>query len=529
MTSDRNSIEHRCVAAGESREDGAALFGPHADDLFLTTYADFDSEVDLGLVTSLMLAAGVGSEPVLSSACDRLDTGQVLALSVEYAGGSAGRAAVRDELHRHPGVHIIGVRRLGGRTVLDLAPGDPASTAERTAVLDGLDLAAPGSDETGATASRPVDRPARKKAPAAPPPPPQMLPVRLLGRLSGLFGATSRRGRLGTLLALGLLAALVLVAILVLIGTSGLGAAGVVVTLVLLLLLGQAVLAVLVLFGLRHVEGRISDLERIGRRSRALLDRRTKRILGQGLPTGNGKDSAFVRRYTQEMARIHARNFKAVQATQQRLHIDTQRQVQANLNLLQLVKLDAGVPPMGGWAASPDLTLLIMDTVLARKPGTVVECGSGISTLFIALTAEQHGLHTRVVALEHDARFKKSTEELLERHGMSHRAEVRLAPLVPGSVAGHPTPWYDESALDDLTDIGVLVIDGPPTATGEHARYPAVPLMREKLSGACTIIMDDLIRDSDREVAQRWQELLPDFSLQVINTFQKQVGLFERG
>jgi hypothetical protein len=74
----------------------------------------------------------------------------------------------------------------------------------------------------------------------------------------------------------------------------------------------------------------------------------------------------------------------------------------------------------------------------------------------------------------------------------------------------------------------VLVVDGPPTATGDLARFPAIPLLRERLAPDAVIIMDDLIRDSDQRVADLWRELLPDFTYEVVDTLQKRAGVFRR-
>jgi hypothetical protein len=169
-----------------------------------------------------------------------------------------------------------------------------------------------------------------------------------------------------------------------------------------------------------------------------------------------------------------------------------------------------------------------VDVLLSEQPTLVVECGSGLSTLFLSLAAKQHGLDTRIVALEHDEKFATSTRALLERHGVADRAEVRLAPLAPTSLEGHDTPWYSESALVGLDNLGLLLVDGPPTATGPQARFPAVPLLKDGFAARCTIVMDDLIRDSDHETADAWSAMLPDFDYSVIREFEKHVGILRR-
>lgn len=206
----------------------------------------------------------------------------------------------------------------------------------------------------------------------------------------------------------------------------------------------------------------------------------------------------------------------------------TIRQVQALLNLFHLVQPTADVPGMGGWAASPDLMLMLVAELTRSKPTTVVECGSGVSTLFMALAARRFGLSTRIVALEHEEEHAATTRKLLEEHGVAEFAEVRVAPLQPASTDLHDTPWYAESALEDLDDIGLLFVDGPPQTTGDQARYPAVPLLRERLGTPSVVILDDLIRPDEQEVARRWAELLPDFSFERLD-LHKGAAVLRRG
>jgi hypothetical protein len=185
-------------------------------------------------------------------------------------------------------------------------------------------------------------------------------------------------------------------------------------------------------------------------------------------------------------------------------------QIQDLVRLFVNIPAAARVPPMGGWAASPDLVAVLVDEFLRLRPGLVVECGSGVSTLWLALAARHHGIDTRVVALEHDATFAESTRDTLVRHGVDDIAEVRLAPLKPCSLAGHDSSWYDEAALADLHDVGLLFVDGPPASTGDHARFPAVALLRDRLAQSSSVLLDDMIREDEQEVARQWEGLLPE-------------------
>ena len=186
------------------------------------------------------------------------------------------------------------------------------------------------------------------------------------------------------------------------------------------------------------------------------------------------------------------------------------------------------VPPLVGYVASPDVLLVLVSKLLTLRPAVTLECGSGTSTLFLALAAQQHGLTGRIVSLESSAEFAAGTRALLAEHGVAHLAEVRHAPLAPTGLPGHDLPWYDRAALEDLHDIGLAFVDGPPGTIGPQARYPLVPLLADRLAERCAIVLDDANRREEQGVLERWMTQLPGFAYRFL-PLTRGAGLFERG
>jgi len=168
------------------------------------------------------------------------------------------------------------------------------------------------------------------------------------------------------------------------------------------------------------------------------------------------------------------------------------------------------MPPLRGWAASPDVIRILVRVILQRKPSLVVECGSGSSSVWLGYALRRAG-GGQLVALEHDASYADRTRALVTAHGLDDIVEVRVAPLVPihiepespGAVARSEL-WYDTAAIEDLGDIGVVFVDGPPAATGREARYPAVPALLPKCSDDVVIVLDDAARPDEVAVGDRW-------------------------
>ncbi|MCB0794084.1 MAG: class I SAM-dependent methyltransferase [Flavobacteriales bacterium] len=180
-------------------------------------------------------------------------------------------------------------------------------------------------------------------------------------------------------------------------------------------------------------------------------------------------------------------------------------QTEAVLSLVWTLDPKMPFPATRGWAASPDLLREILRQVMAEPPALVVEASSGTSTLVIAYALERLG-KGKVVALEHEQFFAEKTRSLIDEHGLSHRATVVHAPLVETQVDGKKHLWYDLSRAELGTGIDLLVVDGPPDTTQHLARYPAVPLLKEKFAPGARVLLDDGARPDERLTAERWTQ-----------------------
>lgn len=181
---------------------------------------------------------------------------------------------------------------------------------------------------------------------------------------------------------------------------------------------------------------------------------------------------------------------------------------QAMAQLLGRFTPDAPLPPVAGWALSPAGLLMLTDTIIKHGAELVVECGSGSSTLWMALAMRETG-RGKVVALEHLPEYAKKTQELLDAHGVAPWAEVRVAPLTSVATPQGEFQWYETTGMSWDRPIDMLLVDGPPTKTGPHARYPALALLGEQLRAGATIVIDDTERQDESEVIRIWEQEHP--------------------
>jgi predicted O-methyltransferase YrrM len=188
---------------------------------------------------------------------------------------------------------------------------------------------------------------------------------------------------------------------------------------------------------------------------------------------------------------------------------DDYRQLEALASLYAAVKPDLPLPEPRGWAASPDFLSRLAEVILQKRPTLVVEAGSGVSTLITAYCLKRLG-GGRVISLDHDAQYAASTQRAIAFHGLEDVATVVHAPLREVEIDGNAWLWYDLDGVELDHPIDVLTIDGPPDTTQRLARYPAMPLLHDRLGGEAVILLDDGGRADEQEVVARWEKEFGD-------------------
>ena len=163
------------------------------------------------------------------------------------------------------------------------------------------------------------------------------------------------------------------------------------------------------------------------------------------------------------------------------------------------------LPGLGDWALTPATLLTLLDEVFALDhPVTVVECGSGSSTVFLAWALRERGDGGRVVSLESDPDYAEETRQQLRVYGVDTVASVIDAPLTEVVVGDESRLWFDTSGVPELSDIDVLFVDGPVGGTSHHARYPAFPVFADRLAPGALVVLDDTDRPHERAIFRQW-------------------------
>ena len=152
-----------------------------------------------------------------------------------------------------------------------------------------------------------------------------------------------------------------------------------------------------------------------------------------------------------------------------------------------------------GWSALEEYLVACLRHARACR-GPILECGSGLTTVLIGATAGVSG--NTLWTLEHDPAWEEKVDGCLKRF---HIGSVRLH---VGPIRDYSDfSWYDPP-LERMPDgFSLVICDGPPGGT-RGGRYGLLPILKGKLKPGCVILLDDVAREEEWAIANRWAEEL---------------------
>lgn len=229
---------------------------------------------------------------------------------------------------------------------------------------------------------------------------------------------------------------------------------------------------------------------------------------------------AQLKRQSDELIRVR----KFLDSTVQREVANATKQIEAAIGL-QNYFATGELPHINterhSWPISPDFALYLIELLELNDYDLVIEFGSGLSTVIIAKTLAKIAPKrigkppVDFVSFDHLEKYYQQTLTQLEHAGLAEAVQLNLAPLQDWLAPnGNTYPYYAcQPILATLAQKHpanglrlLVIVDGPPAATGKHARYPAGPLVLQHFAGAhIDLLLDDYIRDDEKEIAKLWQ------------------------
>ena len=197
---------------------------------------------------------------------------------------------------------------------------------------------------------------------------------------------------------------------------------------------------------------------------------------------------------------------------------NTMKQIEAYLGLQSYLLGNTLPLKFHGWPISPDIALFIIQKIEVANYDLIIEFGSGTSTVLIAKAIEKNDKKhkTEFVTFEHNQKFYDLTSQSLVSQSVEKYADLTYSPLEEYTYGEKEFLYYTcekkLKALAEKKHSKVLVlVDGPPGATGPLARFPALPYLLKYFSEETIhLILDDYIRDEEKEISRMWEKILKE-------------------
>jgi predicted O-methyltransferase YrrM len=190
------------------------------------------------------------------------------------------------------------------------------------------------------------------------------------------------------------------------------------------------------------------------------------------------------------------------------------RQIDCLLGVYSLLNHGYSLGPLRGWAISPDALSEVLRVISTFDRPTVVEFGSGQSTIAISkLLTSKTG---RLISVEHDAKYSFRFQDLLQAYNLEKPVTTIIAPLALNSV-GDTT--YSMELLPEVSP-DVVLVDGPPG----KGRSRLTPLLwaYSALKPRGVILLDDYNREDEKECVRC---LLRDHPDALVEEYRVEKGL----
>jgi len=322
------------------------------------------------------------------------------------------------------------------------------------------------------------------------------------------------------------------------------------------------------------LEEHSQGLERV----KALLEQDKQALIEQwrNIEILNAENISRVSEIASEAKTQNAQIEKAVQNLKQQVDTGLKnavKQIESYIGIESYLAHGNLALPMHGWPVSADFALCLIGLIETRHYDLIIEFGSGTSTVLMArvmakmmkqrqpmkrlagqetISYEETPGAPRspvshqnrstliepwplILSFEHNRKFYDETLNRLHQERLEKFVELSHSPLRDYvSASGDHFLYYaceEKFAILAKQLVGrrariLVVVDGPPGTTNHHARYPAMPIILQHLAEhQLDVLLDDYSRKEEKEIVDRWVELLDQRSLK----YEKQNLAFEKG
>ena len=191
---------------------------------------------------------------------------------------------------------------------------------------------------------------------------------------------------------------------------------------------------------------------------------------------------------------------------------------------VSLSAIDVGFIPQSSYSMSPTLILHILNDIIINQRKSIVEFGSGVSTIYMAKAIKDKGLKAKVYSIDEDEKWQDIIKGSLKQLDCDDFVVFITAPIRSDDVGA---PWFNEDKINEslssnqCSSFDCVLVDAPSTRTCKTIRNKAIPfiLSMDYLSSNFSIFVDDTYRLAEHTCANEWNKSLDQSKLEDYDTY----------
>lgn len=180
------------------------------------------------------------------------------------------------------------------------------------------------------------------------------------------------------------------------------------------------------------------------------------------------------------------------------------------MSILQSLLSDLPYLPFNGGALRPVCMAYIVNEIIINQRKTVLEFGSGLSTIVMARLIKKNKLQTRVIAIEHNQVWASILEGYLLDEDLDPYVKIIRVDLKDMETPLGKVKWYDYDVIAaNISDkkFDLIIIDGPPADREPimHSRFPALFKLDNNIAADFCMLLDDANRQGEKDLIEYYR------------------------
>lgn len=188
------------------------------------------------------------------------------------------------------------------------------------------------------------------------------------------------------------------------------------------------------------------------------------------------------------------------------------------------------VIPYNAWSISPQGMMVIINHILVNDVKTIVEFGTGISTIFLNNLSIKNNLDLKIISVDHDAAWQK---KIKEKYNATNVEYITCALNSKMKFKNEEYTWYDISNLQKIEKqkVDFVIIDAPIGNNSLWERAGAFEFFKQELNRSkFSCFLDDTNQTKLKEIMLHYfpdAKLYADFSIAGLgNTYEAEPVIF---